>query len=102
HDRPESPHREVFLQSRADRSGVHRPLAIFGVERIMTRLKAATGIHCNPHKLRHTFATRAVNDGLPIFHLQQALGHKSVEMVRRYYSADCRQMLEAFARTYRG
>jgi hypothetical protein len=34
-----------------------------------------------------------------MFHLQQAGGWKSIEMVRRYYRADAREMLDAFARS---
>ena len=50
--------------------------------------------------LRHTWATRSVEAGVPVFHLQQAGGWQSIEMVRRYYTADAREMLEAFARAY--
>jgi integrase len=54
----------------------------------MARLEERSGIHCNPHKLRHTFATRCVDKGVPMFHLQDALGHRSLDMTRRYYTAN--------------
>jgi integrase len=66
----------------------------------MDRLTRQTGIHVSPHMLRHTWATRSVEAGVPVFHLQQAGGWQSIEMVRRYYTADAREMLEAFARAH--
>jgi hypothetical protein len=36
-----------------------------------------------------------------MFHLQQAGGWRSIEMVRRYYTASQHEMLEAFARAIR-
>jgi len=72
-------------------------LTVWGVEQAMQRLKRTTGIHCNPHKLRHTWATRLVNAGAPMFQLQQAGGWRSIEMVRRYYTADTREMLTSLS-----
>jgi integrase len=64
----------------------------------MQRLSERSGVYVHAHKLRHTFATRAVDIGTPIFHLQQFLGHQSIEMVRRYYTADQRAALQSYAR----
>jgi integrase len=36
------------------------------------------------HDLRHTFASRLVQAGVPLYDVGQLLGHKSLEMVQRY------------------
>jgi integrase len=98
-ERESTTRREVFLSRARGERGEVQPLTLWGVEQLMERLGRATGIHCNPHKLRHTWATRCADAGVPMFHLQQAGGWRSIEMVRRYYTATDRAMLEAFART---
>jgi site-specific recombinase XerD len=98
--RPLSYHRELFLSSRRDANGQNSPLTRDGVEQLMARLETHSGIHCNPHKLRHTFATRCVDKGVPMFHLQDALGHSSLDMVRRYYSQSRHAQAEGFYRAF--
>jgi integrase len=48
-------------------------------------LSAATGIKCTAHRFRHTFCTWCADAGLPMLHLQQLVGHKTSDMVARYY-----------------
>ena len=98
--RPPSFRREVFLSHRSDAAGQHQPLGHDGVERLMSRLESVCGVHCNPHRLRHTFATRCVDKGVPMFHLQDALGHRSLDMVRRYYSHNRHTQAEGFYRAF--
>ncbi len=94
-------YREVFLSQRRERhTETYPPLTTGGVQKLMARLERATGIHCNPHKLRHTYATRCVNNGVLMFHLQDALGHSSVDMVRRYYSHNRHAQAEGFYRAF--
>ena len=38
----------------------------------------------SPHCLRHTFATKALNAGMRLEVVQQLLGHKDIEITRRY------------------
>ncbi len=92
---------EVFLSSRTEKdTGAHPPLTTVGVQKLLRRLENATGIHCNPHKLRHTYATRCVDKGVPMFHLQDALGHRSLDMVRRYYTRNRHAQAEGFYRAF--
>jgi len=36
------------------------------------------------HDLRHTFASRLVQGGVPLYNVMHLTGHKSLEMVQRY------------------
>lgn len=52
---------------------------------LFRRLKESSGIRrLYPHLLRHTFATRYLENGGNIYSLQSILGHTSLEMVKRY------------------
>lgn len=99
--RPTSHHREIFLSDRRERGGIeHAPLTIVGVQRLMTRIEKASGVHCNPHRLRHTFCTRSADNDVPMFQLQEALGHNSLDMVRRYYTQSRQAMARGFYRAF--
>ncbi|MDP6953733.1 MAG: tyrosine-type recombinase/integrase [Alphaproteobacteria bacterium] len=36
------------------------------------------------HDLRHTFASRLVQQGVPLYDVMHLMGHKSLDMVQRY------------------
>ncbi len=100
-ERPTSHYREIFLAERCEPStGAHTPLTIIGVQRLMTRIEQVSGVHCNPHRLRHTFCTRCADNDVPMFQLQEALGHKSLDMVRRYYTQSRQAMARGFYRAF--
>ena len=55
------------------------------VKQLFRRLKVQTDIpRLHPHLLRHTFATRYLENGGDIYSLQLILGHTSLEMVKKY------------------
>lgn len=55
------------------------------IKNMFRRLKVRSGIpRLYPHLLRHTFATRYLENGGNIYSLQQILGHSSLEMVKKY------------------
>jgi integrase/recombinase XerC/integrase/recombinase XerD len=48
------------------------------------KLKKASGIDFRSHRLRHTFATRLLAQGVGIDVVQKVLGHSSINTTRRY------------------
>ena len=42
--------------------------------------------HITPHTLRHTFATRGLENGIPPKVMQELLGHTSITMTMDIYS----------------
>lgn len=51
--------------------------------------------HVHLHMLRHTFATRLRDRGVPLDRIMELLGHKSMQMVLRYAKAHPQQLEEA-------
>jgi len=67
----------VFIlhdRSPTDRT-IHNRLAKFGEQ---------AGVHVHPHKLRHTMATRLVNQGMPTHSLRKLLGHQNLSTTQMY------------------
>lgn len=55
------------------------------VERAVDRAARAAGIgHVNPHRLRHTLATQAINRGMSLEAIAALLGHRSMRMTMVY------------------
>lgn len=62
-----------------------QPVTQDTIKQLFKRLRKATGIKkLHPHLLRHTFATRYLENGGNVYTLQAILGHTSLEMVKRY------------------
>ena len=55
-----------------------------GVAQVLVGLESLTGIKCNAHSFRRTFATESVRNGMNLFHVQSLLGHSSLTMTRIY------------------
>ena len=55
-----------------------------GIASMLNRLQTQTGIKCNAHAFRRTFATESVRNGLNVFYVQSLLGHSSLAMTRIY------------------
>jgi len=61
------------------------PLQQSTVKDLFRKLKTRADIpRLRPHLLRHSFATRYLENGGDIYSLQQILGHTSLEMVKKY------------------
>ncbi|WP_070988605.1 tyrosine-type recombinase/integrase [Halofilum ochraceum] len=61
-----------------------RPM--YQLQETFKRIKKAGGVPDAPsfHGLRHTFATRALDGGLPAYQLQNQLGHSTIQMTMQY------------------
>ncbi len=74
-----------------------------GVGGVLSAAARKAGLpHITPHQLRHTWATQAVNEGVPVHVVQAALGHASLETTARYLHVTSHDMRAAFARLHRG
>ncbi|MGH8886657.1 MAG: tyrosine-type recombinase/integrase [Egibacteraceae bacterium] len=73
----------VFVNLWAEPVG--RPLRYQSVAKLVTRLRAATGIAFTPHLLRHTRATELIRAGVPIEIVSRMLTHRSVTTTSETY-----------------
>jgi site-specific recombinase XerD len=66
-----------------------------GLRSALLRIGKRAGVHVSPHKLRRSFATFSLRNGMSPLHLQGLLGHSSLEMVRRYIQMLDEDLLQA-------
>ena len=66
------------------RPGAEEPLGARHIARIISTVGARAGLKTHCHKLRHSFATAMLNDGVGLRELQELLGHSSVSTTVRY------------------
>lgn len=56
-----------------------------GIRHILSEIGKAAGVeHIHPHKFRRTFATDAINRGMPLEHLMILMGHEQHDTTLRY------------------
>ena len=77
---------ELLIQWLNERPNADRLLTMpaRGISSMLHRLQTQTGIRCNAHAFRRTFATESVRNGLNVFYVQSLLGHSSLTMTRIY------------------
>jgi integrase len=66
------------------------------VKSVLDRLGQDAGDNCHAHKFRHTFASRAIADGVDPLTLQRVLGHTTLEMMSRYVHYSAADLLNAW------
>jgi site-specific recombinase XerD len=54
------------------------------IARRLQRWGDAVGIRLSPHRLRHTYATRLINAGMPVASVQKTPGHRSLDKTVLY------------------
>ena len=69
-----------------DRGSGREPLNKYHLGTLFQRLGDEAGVHANPHRFRHTFATWAIEAGAREIDVQYLLGHSTAVMTRRYAS----------------
>jgi integrase/recombinase XerD len=72
-----------------------------GVRYLFERVGAAAGVHCHPHRFRHTHATELVEAGVAIEVVADMLGHSTTEITRLYWMASERAKVAALSRRRR-
>lgn len=84
---------QEILRRRAQTEKSNRPFACFAPYQPMKRLQRALREAGLPeqgdiviHSLRHTFASRLVRAGVPIYEVKELLGHASVTTTERFYA----------------
>jgi site-specific recombinase XerD len=81
---------EAYLAVRGPASSDHllifRQKAIGGwlIQERLRQYGKAVKVQVSPHRLRHTVATRLLNQGMPITSLQRILGHEKLETTMVY------------------
>lgn len=76
--RPENGQTALFLNHRG------QPLSVAGVQYRLKQYCQKTGIKITCHQLRHTYARRLVEQGMPIDSLAKLLGHNDLQTTQRY------------------
>lgn len=86
-------HLKNYLEKRQDDSealfvSLSKPyerLQISGVETMLRNLGRKCGMfRVHPHKFRRTFATKAIDKGMPIEQVQKLLGHQKIDTTMEY------------------
>jgi len=89
HGRPkDSLSDHLFLASRRRGSSGYEALTTRGVHQLIRTLaqKVQLGKRVYPHLLRHSFATRALAEGMNPIQLANILGHRSLVMIQNVYA----------------
>lgn len=92
-----------YLACRPDNDDDHLWLLADGTQlqgnQVRHRLKKwgdSCSVQVSPHRLRHTFATQLVNQGMPLASVAKLLGHRKLDMTQHYARLYERTVKEQF------
>jgi len=83
--RPQTGSRHLFVSHEG------KPLACRAVNRMVARAIRRAGLEghgITPHKLRHTFATHLIRNGVDVRTVQELLGHSDLQTTAKYLHSD--------------
>jgi len=92
--RPQTGSRYLFISHEG------KPLACRAVNRMLARVIRRAGLEghgITPHKLRHTFATHLIRNGVDVRTVQELLGHSDLQTTAKYLHSDTRTKHAAVA-----
>jgi len=66
-----------------------------GLRFVLAEIGKTAGVHCHPHRFRHTHVTELVESGVPIEIVADMVGHSRTDITRLYWSASERARVGA-------
>ena len=88
-------------RSTTERNDAHPPLTTVGVQTVDDTARVSVGYPLqSPPAPAHVCDADASTTMFPLFQLQEALGHSSLDMVRRYYTFSNKAMARAFYQAF--
>ena len=68
-----------------------------GLQKIWERIRKEAGLKdVRLHDLRHTFASVAVSNGIPLYEVGRLLGHASIQSTQRYAHPERERLYDSF------
>lgn len=92
----------ALLDAEADKAAEVFPFTYSAVRNCFRRLSEKLGVSVSPHILRHTYATRLEEAGIPPKLKQYLMGHSTLEMTQNTYTDVQEAYLEAQSGAVRG
>lgn len=89
--RPDSEHKNFFLKPDGE------PLDIYYIEKITKKITSELGLPSGLHAFRRGMATYYADKGVPLHHIQEMLGHSSIQVTMQYVKPNRRAIVENMA-----